>query len=403
MFFPVRHDRPLHSTPWLTMGLIGANILVFAATARQVAGAPGLADAVKEPALREALFAASPTLKHYLWPVGGGFAWPQLASCAFLHADIWHLGFNMLFLWIFGGAVEDRLGKAGYLALYAGGGAASAGLYLAAGPDLPMIGASGAIAAVTGAFLVLFPRVRVKVVMFYFLITWFEVPATLVLLFYFGKDLVFFLLERTSPSGGSGVAHAAHLGGFALGFLLAAGLLAAKILPREPQWDLVALIQHWRRRQAFKRVAKQGGPWVRDAAHDTGREPAKGESPLLLARREGIFHFVRKNQPQEAAAAYAALLADHPGQVLPEQVQHDVAAQLMQNGDHAPAAEAFRLLLAHYPRRADRAQTQLLLALLCARYLSRGEEAQILLKDALPRLEGAEKAMAETLLSGKQG
>lgn len=390
MFFPVRHDRPLRSTPWLTMALIVANMVVYVLTARAVAQAE---TAQIETGLGPAdLWAAFPVTRFYLWPVGGGFEWRQLASCAFLHADFMHLAFNMLFLWIFGGAVEDRLGKAGFLALYAAGAAASGGLFLATGPDVPMLGASGAIAAVTGAFFVLFPRVRVMVVMWFLLLHWFEVPATLVLLFYFGLDLVSFLTKQ-----GGGVAHAAHLGGFLLGFLVAAGLLATKILKREPQWDLLALFQHWRRRKRFQEISREGGgPWLhgRPAAAKT----ANATPPLLLARREGIFHFIRKSQLQEAAAAYAALLADHPDQVLPEQIQHDLAALLMQNGAHAEAAQAFRLLLAHHPRRADRAETQLLLALLCARYLDRQEEAQILLKEAVGKLEGADKALAESLL-----
>lgn len=390
MLFPLRHNRRLRSSPWLTMLLIAINGLVFA-------GSFGASQQAE-------LLPTDPLCKYYLWPVGEGFQWWQLFSSAFLHADMWHLGGNMLFLWIFGGAVEDRFGKLGFLAFYAAGAAAAGGLYLATGPTDPMLGASGAISAVSGAFLVLFPQVRIQIVYLLFFVGTFEISAMWVLLFYFAKDGVFFLLTHNQAD--AGVAYVAHIGGFVLGFAVAAGLLATKLLARETEWDLLAMIQHWRRRQAFKRVAASTPVWRHDTAPlqagAKGKQKANADlnmPPLVLAQREGIFYFVAHAQMQEAAAAYGALLKDHPGQVLPEQTQHDLAALLMKNGAHAESAQAFRLLLKHYPKRPDRAQTQLLLALLCQKYLGQQAEAQQLLKDALPKLEGAEKKMAENMLA----
>lgn len=393
MFIPLRHDRRLHSTPWLTMALIVANVVVFMATTAQIrlSGASNLE--------REALWLEFPVLKFYLWPAGDGFRWWQLFTAAFLHADFMHLAGNMLFLWIFGGAVEDRLGKIGYLAFYTAGAAAASGLYLATGPDGPMLGASGATTAVSGAFLVLFPQVRIQIVYWFIMIGSFEVPALWMLLGYFLKDAVFFMLDYGQDTSG-GTAYAAHIGGFVLGILVASTLLVTKLLAREPQWDLWAMLQHWRRREKFRALAKNNGaPWLGTPAGGLLNANGKGKeaplTPAILAARELI---AKQPDLAQAAQSYAGLLALDPTQVFHEARQADLAGALMQAGRHNESAQAYRLLLAHYPRRADHAKTQLLLALLCQRYLGKPDEAKALLAEALPKLEGAEKAMAEGML-----
>jgi membrane associated rhomboid family serine protease len=139
----------------------------------------------------------------------------------FLHEGWLHIGGNMLFLWVFGNNVEDRLGKFTFLVFYLLGGLAATGLQLAFGPSsvVPNLGASGAIAAVLGAYLVLFPRARVYTLVFFFLITFIELPAVLVL-------AAWFLLQLFSGVGGlgtdvnGGVAYWAHVGGFAFGAIV---------------------------------------------------------------------------------------------------------------------------------------------------------------------------------------
>src|SRR5207237_4184270 len=133
-----------------------------------------------------------------------------------------HIGGNMLFLWIFGNNVEDKIGPIRYLLFYFLGGIAASTAQLAVGPSsaLPNLGASGAIAAVLGAYLVMFPRRRVLVLVFFFFITFFELPAVVVL----GG---WFLLQVFSGVGSlgthvnGGVAFFAHIGGFVLGLVLA--------------------------------------------------------------------------------------------------------------------------------------------------------------------------------------
>ena len=145
----------------------------------------------------------------------------------FLHGSLLHIGGNMLFLWVFGNNIEDVLGVAGYLAFYLLAGVAAAATFIALEPTstVPIIGASGAIAGVMGAYLVIFPNVRIRSLIFLgFFVLFRDVPAKWLLGFWF--VLQFF----TSP--GSGVAWTAHVGGFAFGML--AGLALRSRAQRGP-------------------------------------------------------------------------------------------------------------------------------------------------------------------------
>ena len=143
--------------------------------------------------------------------------WLSVLYSMFLHGSWLHLGGNMLFLWIFGNNIEDREGKLTYLAFYvlAGVIATVAQVSLSPHSALPMIGASGAIAGVMGAYLVLYPNVRIRTLFIFFLVLLRDVEAKWLLLFWFATQFL------TSPS--SGVAWMAHVGGFAFGVL--AGLV----------------------------------------------------------------------------------------------------------------------------------------------------------------------------------
>ena len=140
----------------------------------------------------------------------------------FLHGGLLHIGGNMLFLWIFGNNVEDRLGYVVYPLFYLMGGLAAAGLSLAFGPSstIPSLGASGAIGAILGAYLVMFPRARVLTLIFFFFITWIELPATVVLLAWFALQLISGVGQLGTDVSG-GVAYWAHVGGFGFGALVA--------------------------------------------------------------------------------------------------------------------------------------------------------------------------------------
>jgi len=162
----------------------------------------------------------------------------SIFTAMFLHAGWAHIGFNMLFLWIFGNNVEDRIGRIRYLLFYLAAGIVASLAQLATGPDsaIPNLGASGAIAGVLGAYLVMFPRRKVlTVVILFFFITWVYVPAVFVLGAWFLLQLLNeygALSNATNASGG--VAFAAHIGGFVFGVLLALLFFPKEGLRRPP-------------------------------------------------------------------------------------------------------------------------------------------------------------------------
>jgi len=144
-------------------------------------------------------------------------------SSMFMHGGLLHLGGNMLFLWIFGNNVEDSMGPVKFIVFYLLGGIAAMALQVAIDPDaaVPTIGASGAVAAVLGGYILLYPRARVVTVIFIiFFFTVLELPALLILGFWFLQQIAFGALDLSNPTGeGGGVAYFAHIGGFAFGLL----------------------------------------------------------------------------------------------------------------------------------------------------------------------------------------
>ena len=139
----------------------------------------------------------------------------------FMHGSILHLAGNMLFLWIFGNNIEDSMSKVRFVVFYVLGGLAALALQVVVEPNaaVPTIGASGAIAAVLGGYLVRYPGARIItlfIIIFFFTIV--ELPAMLVLALWFGQQVLFGVLEWGSPTGdGGGVAYFAHIGGFVFG------------------------------------------------------------------------------------------------------------------------------------------------------------------------------------------
>jgi membrane associated rhomboid family serine protease len=151
-------------------------------------------------------------------------SWQTIFTGMFMHASIIHIGGNMLFLWIFGNNVEDALGRVKYLAFYIVSGIAALALQVAVAPSstAPTLGASGAIAGVLGAYIVLYPRARVlTLVIIIFFFTVIEIPAWVMLGVWFAIQAAFGATGLTTASGaGGGVAYFAHIGGFVFGFLV---------------------------------------------------------------------------------------------------------------------------------------------------------------------------------------
>jgi membrane associated rhomboid family serine protease len=138
----------------------------------------------------------------------------------FLHGGIWHIGGNMLYLWIFGDNVEDAMGHFKFLIFYllCGAIAALSQVVISINGTSPIIGASGAIAGVLGAYMMLFPYSRIlTLVFFFFFIRFIEIPAMVILGFWFIYQL---LLAPSGIGPGGGVAFFAHIGGFLAGAVL---------------------------------------------------------------------------------------------------------------------------------------------------------------------------------------
>lgn len=141
----------------------------------------------------------------------------------FLHGGWLHLIGNMWFLWVFGSHIEDALGGPKFLVFYLLSGVASAAVqfFVLLGDNTPTIGASGAIAGVMGAFLVLYPRVRVVTLIFiFFFITTFDIPAAFMLIYWFALQLISGVGALASISRGQGIAWFAHVGGFLAGIAM---------------------------------------------------------------------------------------------------------------------------------------------------------------------------------------
>ena len=280
---PLRDDNPTRGTAWVTLALIALNVAAFLLWEPTFASGPGAAQrqevfffcqaeipwevthqttlgrggAAARVALRKAGFQAAAQdqqalaqrCRHKNWLL-------SIFAAMFLHASFLHIGGNMLFLWIFGNNVEDRLGRVRYLLFYFASGLAATLGQLAIGPNsvVPNLGASGAIAGVLGAYLVMFPRRRVLTLIFFFIITWVYLPAVVVLGAWFILQLYSGVGSiATNVSAGSGVAYFAHIGGFAFGALMALLFFPKEGFARRPPPARPDLLRgRWPARRRFR-------------------------------------------------------------------------------------------------------------------------------------------------------
>ena len=256
--FPLRDNIPTDRLPLVTIALIVANVLAYFLWQKGgiTFGDPSSPEYVEH--LSD--YAAFPyELTHpgehceltaqgepacEGQPGVSGEADPQPAtpitvfSAMFMHGGLLHLGGNMLFLWIFGNNVEDSMGRVRYLVFYLLGGVAAMAAQTAIDPssNIPTLGASGAVAAVLGGYILLFPRARVLTVIFIiFFFTLIEIPAMIVLGLWF---LLQVLDATNAEAGAGGVAYFAHIGGFVFGLLLVR-VFAQRVKsapPRLPVW-----------------------------------------------------------------------------------------------------------------------------------------------------------------------
>jgi len=214
---PIRDEIPTRRVPVVNYLLIAFNILVYVLM--------WLAGSAQESLVYQ--FAMIPS--NFANGVDVGDI-ADIFTSMFMHGGLAHIAGNMLYLWIFGDNIEDRLGHARYLFFYLGGGIVASLAHLLTNPNsqIPTVGASGAIAAVLGAYLVLYPRSRILTFIplgFFMRLT--SVPAIIVLGLWFVLQLFSGVLSLGGPDVG-GVAFWAHIGGFVVGMLLAKPLASKR-------------------------------------------------------------------------------------------------------------------------------------------------------------------------------
>ncbi len=383
MFIPIGTDRPLKRRTVVTHALIFVTVVAFVVQVIL--------------SLRGESFTDHPFLQAMALSRKGFQPW-QLFTYALLHGGFMHIVFNLLTLLVFGPNVEDRLGKIGFLALYLAGSAAAGIAHTSISPS-GVIGASGAIAAVTGAYLVFFPHTLIKIFSLLFFIGVFQIPAWWLL----GARITMDVLGLASGTGGN-IAVGAHLGGYALGAFASVLLLWMKIIPRE-QYDMFTIGRQAKRRADIRGATRGRTPIDRVTADAARREkkakPAPGQLDSAQAqaasvKRAQVSELVLGGRLDEAADAYRALLREHgvskQACTLPRRHQYDLAAHLYQSGDHQTAAYAYERFVEAYSSDRELPEILLLLGRINARHLNDPVRARQLLERAV-EMAGEERAV----------
>src|SRR5207253_5093454 len=243
---PIRDTIPSRTAPVVTVALIAVNVIVF------------LHEAALGPYLERFVFAYGLVPRRLVYWPGDPLdpvRFLPLVTSMFWHGGWLHLGGNMLYLWIFGDNIEDRLGHVRYLIFYllCGGFATFAHALMNPASTVPSIGASGAIAGVLGAYLILFPHARVvTIIPIFIFFTIREIPAIFVLGLWFLLQLLVGIGSLGMPSDSGGVAYFAHIGGCAAGIVLIA-LLGGMRRPPRPR--ALPPNRDWRRRRTTARAS----------------------------------------------------------------------------------------------------------------------------------------------------
>lgn len=336
MLIPLGTDRPNERKPVVTHGIIALNLGVFVLMAVLESSNPDLAE------------------KFGRWGAVWGldFHLHQLISSAFLHAGFMHIFGNMIFLLVFGPPVEDRFGRIGFALFYLAG-AAGSGLAHIALEQAPAIGASGAVAAVSGAFLVLFPRTRVRCFVLFIFIGVFMIPSWWLIGLFVVLDL---FAQVFTPQ--NGIANMAHLGGYGFGIVTGFVLLGTGILKRE-QYDLFSILKHRQRRRAFASASRMNEQSIDRVMRDARKAAPDPKAQHIAQARAEIGSLLGEDKGNEAADAYLRLIDEFGHDetaplTLHRDAQYQIANTLYQRGDRIQASDAFTRLLGNYPADPER-------------------------------------------------
>lgn len=223
---PIKDYNPTKTFPYLTVVLIIANVLFFIQDRMTGHYEPMLVETARGM-VRIKHFIGGLTAEYALVPAKlvsqPLHSWPQVFTSMFLHGNWLHIASNMLFLWIFGNNIEDALGRLRFVVFYFTCGILAAATQVFSSPlsTIPMVGASGAVAGVMGAYLILYPHARVLTLLpIFFFFTFIEVPAYLIIGYW---ALLQFISARWMDAGEparGGVAYFAHIGGFVGGIAM---------------------------------------------------------------------------------------------------------------------------------------------------------------------------------------
>ncbi len=319
----------------------------------------------------------------------------QFFTYQFLHGDVWHLLGNMLFLWVFGNSVNSKMGQVPYLLFYLACGVA-AGVGFAVGGENPLRGASGAIAGITTAYLVLFPRSTVLVFYWLFFFGTMHIRAILLI----GIKIILwdnFVAPQLSPGAAvNAVAYSAHLAGYLFGFVVCLVMLLIRALPRD-QYDILAVAKRYYQRQQLKtavadpdaRARATYGRVARPVSVVNGRPvevpPSTEDNEVTLLRAE-ISELMKSHDYTTAADRYQTLVSKDPEQCLPRSSMLLIANQLMTLSRYPQAAAAYERFLKTYPTGTDVVQIKLVLGIIYAKYLQQYEAAEPHLRECASRL-----------------
>lgn len=386
MLFPIGDTpNPRNFRPWVNWLLIAVNIGIFVLISLPLSSQRANP---QDPALVEYLRVVAPHLSpvtayqryrnqisaYNLFVFVHGYkpAMPELSDlfwAMFLHANIWHLAGNMLFLWIYGDNVEHRLGRIGYLLTYLATGVAATLFFavFAWSSPTPMIGASGAISGVLGLYFLLFPRNKVKlfVAFFPFFFDVILLPARWVLGFYI---LFSNILPFLAGGAQSGVAYGAHIGGFFAGLGIA--------------WAGERVAWHWPWTDKFWRMGR--APKTRQEV------PPDSPSDLFVSQLRSALNHHDLNQAVQIMSMMDRSDLKH----LQPRECVQLADWLEQAGHPIAATRLLRGCLANHPRSAEMADVYLLLGLMRLRQRQPTAAYQYLLSvfDYHPKPETAERA-----------
>ena len=254
--FPYKDENPTVRQPVVTWSLVAVTSAAWL-VAQGMGGEPQLTQSVCELGVIPAKLFGQP-LEPIMTPRGpvlpcSGDSGPSgvvtLVTSVFMHGGWFHLISNMWFLWVFGDNVEDAMGRLRFIVFYLLTGvlAALAQVVMDVSSPIPLVGASGAISGVMGAYLVLYPRVKIDTIVFLgFFITRWTVPAYMMLLYWAFIQVVGSLPSLSGAGSGGGVAFLAHLGGFVAGALLIKPFARPEYLAAHRRYLSQLALRSWR-------------------------------------------------------------------------------------------------------------------------------------------------------------